>query len=260
MILDRLSKMMGLHLTQHAVSRFMGTSEWNPDSPVELLDIVEIGERVKHTNVVANAEGFFFQYQAVHMEQSGYKVALLAQAMERFEGSFSFSVYSYYSYLFLFLFFHSPHQTEALSSSPNDVQGLLNCALTYYHYLVTNLRSQIEEGGNKEANMEEVYLSTRDLYVIKTDELFSRALLIEPVCFFFFFFFFFLFYSFSFFFSFFFSFLFDLFFIVRGFELLFWFTYLFDRKMYLVFVLMLSFWYDVVGLREQRNILFVVWN
>ena len=81
---------MGLRFTPHAMSRFMGSAEWNPDSPVELLDIVEIGERVKHTNVVANAEGFFFQYQAVHMRQSGYKVALLAQAIERFEGFFEF--------------------------------------------------------------------------------------------------------------------------------------------------------------------------
>lgn len=82
--------MSGLQLSDHSIGRFLGIAEWNPDAPIELLDIIEIGERVKHTNVVANAEGFYYQYKALHMQQKKYKLEMLSQAIERFEGIFSF--------------------------------------------------------------------------------------------------------------------------------------------------------------------------
>jgi hypothetical protein len=86
LVLDRLKKMMGLQLSQRSMSRFLGTSEWNSDTPIELVDLLEIGERVKHTNVVANAEGFFYQCKALSVQQPNFKLELLSQALERFEG------------------------------------------------------------------------------------------------------------------------------------------------------------------------------
>jgi hypothetical protein len=67
------------------------------------------------------------------------------------------------------------HYTEALSSTPKDMNCLLNCALTYYHFLVTEKRAKSEE------TKEEVVLSPKDLLVIKTDELFNRALKLDKV-------------------------------------------------------------------------------
>ena len=90
-------KMTGLQLSNHAISRFKGEREWGEweggeggeggETPLELVDVLGVGERVKHTNVVANAEGFFYQYKAVHMKQNDtHKLEVLSQALDKFEG------------------------------------------------------------------------------------------------------------------------------------------------------------------------------
>ena len=92
--------MTGLQLSPHAISRFRGEGEWDGDNPVELVDILGVGERVKHTNVVANAEGFFYQYKAVHMRQNDmFKLGALSQAIGRFEGNLDSL-----DFIFFFLF------------------------------------------------------------------------------------------------------------------------------------------------------------
>lgn len=75
---------------------------------------------------------------------------------------------------------------EALSSTPNDVNCLLNCALTYYHFLVTEkmMQQEMEEREGKEGEGDtktDVVLSAKDLLSIKTDELFNRVIRLDKV-------------------------------------------------------------------------------
>ena len=76
--------------------------------------------------------------------------------------------------------------SDALSSTPNDVNCLLNCALTYYHFLVTEkmMQQEMEEREGREGEGEaksDVVLSPKDLLAIKTDELFNRVIRLDKV-------------------------------------------------------------------------------
>tara|TARA_R110002050_G_scaffold75423_3_gene161696 strand:- start:157 stop:963 length:807 start_codon:yes stop_codon:yes gene_type:complete len=145
LLFDRLRKLTGLLVSEHAISRFYGDAQWNPNAALEQLDLLEIGERVKHTNVVAYAEGSFYQYKAIEIQQANFKMDMLWQAIESFE--------------------------EALSSNPNDPNGLLSCALTYYHYILHENRNKAEEKKRAEGDiytevsLDNVMLSPKDIQV-----------------------------------------------------------------------------------------------
>ena len=83
-----MRRMLGLRFTLSSVNKFKGYGGWNSYQPLDILDLIEIGERVKHMNIVDAAEGMFFyhrglQYAATAKEE--FAVEMFTQSVRKFD-------------------------------------------------------------------------------------------------------------------------------------------------------------------------------
>ncbi|KYQ93681.1 Rab GTPase domain-containing protein [Tieghemostelium lacteum] len=119
---------------------------WNPYQPFDTSDLKKIGVRVKHTDLVTNAEGTFFYAKAMTERSISTAIHLLHKARKRFE--------------------------LALISNPNNKETLQLCAQTWCKIL------EFSESQGK--NMSNVRFSMKDRLVINTDRYFLRAIDADP--------------------------------------------------------------------------------
>jgi len=144
LVVNRLQSMTGIRLTRHCLSQLrVGRNiMYLKGEPFAMLDLEAVCERVKHMNIVANAEGLFFQHKGMEMElKSNLKpaIAMYKLAISKYE--------------------------EALSSCPTNASILRNCALARFKLLDLNA---------KVANQQ--FFSGKDMSVVRTDHYFLRAL------------------------------------------------------------------------------------
>lgn len=137
-VFNRVRNMMGLEFVPRT---FLFTSE----RPFDDTDLESIGERVKHMNIVAHAQGFFY-----HIKGLSCRVEDPTSAKKFYEiaiGKFE----------------------EALDSNPNNKEILLSIALTYV--------LSIEEDFK---NVPNAKFSVEDPRVRKAEEYALRAISAEP--------------------------------------------------------------------------------
>jgi len=115
------------------------------------VDVVEIGERVKHMNIVENAEGRFFQYRGILYQQQGNR----EQAQDMFE--------------------KAVHKFEdALSSDPNNSDTIFSCAASRFKLL--EMLYPPEERSRSRRTSSLGAFPRQAIEVIQTDRYFQRAL------------------------------------------------------------------------------------
>jgi len=123
-----------------------GNNLWNPYRPFDTSDLKKIGVRVKHTDLVTNAEGTFFYAKAMTERSITTAIHLLHKARKRFE--------------------------LALISNPNNKETLQLCAQTWCKIL--------EFSASQGKNMSNVRFSMSDRVVVNTDRYFLRAIDADP--------------------------------------------------------------------------------
>jgi hypothetical protein len=72
-------KLTGLHFTKDAMKRFDEHSKWNQKEPFELVDIVDMGERVKDMNIVSLSQANFFFFKALQETDKSLMDVMLHQ-------------------------------------------------------------------------------------------------------------------------------------------------------------------------------------
>lgn len=103
-LFQRLTQMTGMIFSSDAKRRFKGLGRWNALEPIDIVDLKNIGERVKFMDVVDIAEASFFEVKGLQAEKRGLADSedLYTKALKKFE--------------------------KALMSSPNNPETLLSCA------------------------------------------------------------------------------------------------------------------------------------
>ena len=136
--------MTGLRFHAATASRALGPSA-NKFSPFGLVDLVSIEPRVKHTNLINNAEGIFYLTSALQKNAKEDTEELLKHAKAKFEAS--------------------------LVSNPNHVESLIYAALTSECLLETSLC-----GGETLRNLCNLKFTMNDPLCRSIDRYFQRAL------------------------------------------------------------------------------------
>jgi tetratricopeptide (TPR) repeat protein len=118
LLFRRLRRMTGIRFSDEAKRRFRGEGRWNALEPVDILDLKEIGERVKFMSVVSLAEGTFFEIKGLLLDKKGMDHDIVedmfARALKKYE--------------------------TALLSTPKDLETLLDCACAAHRLLEVRAR------------------------------------------------------------------------------------------------------------------------
>jgi len=175
----RLQTMTGLHFSTDFVTLENKKLSWVPaadaplllcnkrvvplllyDRPFAVLDLEEIGERIKEMNTIQAAHGKFYHWMglrqaaSLHGQSGGgeYADALLSKGITRYE--------------------------QVLAGDPNDRETLLNCALTCLKLL--ELRSNAHEStlrpGPVQRDVTARWFSPTDPMVLRADNFFLRLI------------------------------------------------------------------------------------
>ena len=75
----RIVKLTGLRFSKEAFKKFQGQVKWNFKEPLELLDLVEMGDRVKDMDIVSSSQGNFFQYKSLQETDKSIAMQMLLQ-------------------------------------------------------------------------------------------------------------------------------------------------------------------------------------
>jgi len=138
LLFERIKKIMGLKFIKREYN-------FNLESQFDDTDLENIGERVKHMNIIAHAQGFFYHIKGMgcRVEDPMSSKKFYEAAIEKFE--------------------------EALDSDPNNKEILLSIALTWI--------LSIEEDYKKVPNAK---FSPDDPKVKKAEEYSLRAISVVP--------------------------------------------------------------------------------
>jgi Translation initiation factor eIF3 subunit 135 len=142
-LLVRWAQLSSLSLTSNAITK-VGSDDFDRLRPFDILDLANIGLRVKHANFVTCAQGNFYYAKAQQVLVDGTideALSLLHLARERFE--------------------------SALVSEPNNVDTL---------YFLARTRAQMLEFGSGGRNMSNVRFDSASADVGLTEHYFRRAL------------------------------------------------------------------------------------
>jgi len=103
-LLVRVQKMMGLQFCARAEREFASGNKLEQAAPINRRDLEQIGERVKHMNIISHAEGYLLMVKGMHMRATSPAAAkaLLQSAIDQF--------------------------AEVLNSNTNSKVTLRNCA------------------------------------------------------------------------------------------------------------------------------------
>jgi Translation initiation factor eIF3 subunit 135 len=149
-LFQRFREMTGVALSMEAIQRIVCLDQQRRTTALLFtdVDVLEIGERVKHMNIVENAEGRFFQYRGIRYQQQGKRELaqdMFVKAVLKFE--------------------------EALSSDPNNSDTLFSCAAARLKLL--ELAYPPVAGA---VNVSAPNLPRHSVDVLQTDQYFQRAL------------------------------------------------------------------------------------
>eukprot|EP01133_Synstelium_polycarpum_P016333 gene16333-19429_t len=148
LIFTRFRDMTQLKFRKKTIEKVADTTLllWNPYKPFNNSDLKKIGVKVKHTDLVTNAEGTFFYAKAMAESSTSTALHLLHKARKHFE--------------------------LALISNPNNKETLQLCAQTWCKIL--------EYSASEGKNMSNVGFSMNDPDVVNTDRYFLRAIDADP--------------------------------------------------------------------------------
>jgi len=145
----RLCKFMRLEFTSTTVGKVKSGRELESPAPFDLMDLMDMEVRVKHTPLVTNAEGLWFSMKAAEALESRGKmeaITLYHRAVSKFE--------------------------QALNSDPNNYDAILNLARVWNAMLEISHASSDQSAG--------VYFPMSDPDVMKTNEYYLSALDLRP--------------------------------------------------------------------------------
>jgi len=104
----RLKALMGFNFRPEKIDKIT-QGDWSgfekdteTDRPFDRTDLIELGETIKHTNIIAHAQGYIYKSLATMMSNSQNAIKFFKMATEKFE--------------------------EALNSNPTNKLTLRNCA------------------------------------------------------------------------------------------------------------------------------------
>jgi tetratricopeptide (TPR) repeat protein len=153
MLLARIGRLTGMRFGDDLLERFASTDALlDPSRPLEMSDLREMGVRVKFSNIVLNAQGSFFQYQALRLAEHGDRhakaIETLKRAISRYEA--------------------------ALKSDPLNPSVLFNIAKASFKLL--ELQSQVvrERAGMK--RLERIFFPLRDIHTQEALAYYRRAI------------------------------------------------------------------------------------
>ena len=99
-------------MSEDGVRKFSDTALANFHHPLELLDIIELGDRVKHMDIMSRTKGVFFQLKAAQETDRNVASSLLLRSIGHFN--------------------------SALTSMPSNRDSLFQCAISWFRYLEIN--------------------------------------------------------------------------------------------------------------------------
>lgn len=115
--------------------------------PLELLDIVELRDKVKHMDLVSRTKGVFFQLTAAKESDANNAKSLLIRSIS--------------------------HLRSALSCMPTNRQSLLQCAISWFRYLEV---SSEPPDRKYELDPHPTHFDLSDSQVLEAEQLFRRAI------------------------------------------------------------------------------------
>ena len=80
-LFQRVLELTGVRVSEQAKKRFRETGGTGEQADLDLLDVVEVGERVKHMDVVWRTKGTFFQLKAVQEGEGEVACSLLERSI-----------------------------------------------------------------------------------------------------------------------------------------------------------------------------------
>ena len=108
-LFERVVGLCGLRVTEDTWRKMRDGGLIHVPEPLDLLDVVELGDRVKHMEIVSRTKGVFFQLRAAKEADVGVAVSLLTQSVGHFNG--------------------------ALLSMPTNREVLFQCGVSWYRLL-----------------------------------------------------------------------------------------------------------------------------
>ncbi len=69
----------GLQFSSDAYTRFSNVTKWNHREPFGILDITDMGDRVKNMDIVSSSQGNFFFYKSLQEADPSLVVQMLEQ-------------------------------------------------------------------------------------------------------------------------------------------------------------------------------------
>jgi tetratricopeptide (TPR) repeat protein len=90
-LFKRFCKMAGLQWSDPVKNRFKGVGQWNHREPVGFLDLRQMEERVKHMNIIADAEAKFFHCRGMQEDNPVLSIDLYNQAILKYQTSLAWT-------------------------------------------------------------------------------------------------------------------------------------------------------------------------
>ena len=116
--------------------------------PVDYLDLIEMGERVKCMDIVSLSQGNFFLYKALGMPNGKVKEDLLLQVCDFFFFFWQFTnLFFFLPSFFSFLPKAISKYEEALNSNANK-ETLMNCSIAHFNYLTSKADRMVGHSKN----------------------------------------------------------------------------------------------------------------
>ena len=172
-LFSRVVELCEIHVTEEALRKFREPGSFGAHQTLELLDVIELRDRVKHMDVVSRTKGMFFLLKAVKESDKGVASSFLLRSIS--------------------------HYKTALTSMPNYGNALLQCAMAWFRYLEIAYSSDLQLG-NEFSNQtgqtpvpsprattttqssfepNPIFLDLSDPKVQEAEELFHRLLFVD---------------------------------------------------------------------------------
>ena len=141
-IILRLQKMFGLKFSSDAMKNFAISTKFDSPTPINRTDLDQIGERIKHMNIISHAEGYLLMLSGIQSRSTNKEssISSLQMAIEKFE--------------------------EVLNSNQNNKITLLHCSRALL------LLNEITRSGSKR--------NKQDQHIVRARQYLLHALQIDP--------------------------------------------------------------------------------
>ena len=121
-LFERVVSLCALQVTDDARRKLRDAALLHLPEPLDLLDVVELKDRVKHMEIVSRTKGVFFQLKAAKESDPAVAISLLKQSVVHFNC--------------------------ALSSMPTNREALFQCGVSWYRLLELSSHEQIKQSAS----------------------------------------------------------------------------------------------------------------